>query len=252
MRLEHSQSELDSETRLRHLIWLVGTGAAVLLACGPTIEFGLLYFMLHEAPLFVIWAVLGLRAALLSCTLVTGLALIVWGLASPADWAVTVLISPIVVVGMSILKPVFRLASVTSLAISSWLLIGSPLVLVYLFIATGGKWDAAFASVSFLLISGASCGVAASLIVSIIRRALIWSGSSLGTRASLEEASLPEQLESALVLVTYIPLMLLVYYSAESYLDQTYEQIEKLADREFSLLSSGVLLTNLNLATAVG
>ena len=43
----------------RHALWLWLTACSVLLVCIPPTEFGLLYFVLHEAPLFLILVLLG-------------------------------------------------------------------------------------------------------------------------------------------------------------------------------------------------
>ena len=221
-------------------IWLLATAISTTLVCAPPIEFGLLYFVLHEAPLFVIWALLGSRPALLSSVLVVVSAFVAWGVDSQVDWSATVLITPLIIVSMSVLRRLFTRTGVAWLAISAWLFVGSPFVFAYLFFVTGGNWIAAFTSLAYLLVSGATSGVVATIVLALIRGRSATSHEINGAGELSDTVSLPELLESILVVVAYVPLVLLVYYSSQSYLEQTYDQIESIAESRFELVASGV------------
>lgn len=221
-------------------IWLLATALSIALVCAPPIEFGLLYFVLHEAPLFVIWALFGSRRAVFSSVAVVFSAFVAWGIDSPVDWTATVLITPLLIVAMSSLRRLFIRTGVAWLAISAWLFIGSPFVFAYLFIVTGGNWIAAFTSLSYLLVSGATSGVLATIVLAVIRARFVASDVLHDTGELPDTVSLPELLESILVVVAYVPLVLLVYYSSQSYLEQTYDQIESIAESRFELVASGV------------
>ncbi|MCH1553172.1 MAG: ATP-binding protein, partial [Luminiphilus sp.] len=231
---------LSASGRTVQSIWLLATALSIALVCAPPIEFGLLYFVLHEAPLFVIWALLGSRRALLSSVLVVVSAFFAWGLDSYVDWSATVLITPLLLVAMSALRRLFTRTGVAWLAISAWLLVGSPFVFGYLFFVTGGNWIAAFTSLAYLLVSGATSGVVATIVLAVIRARFATFHEITGAGELSDTVSLPELLESILVVVAYVPLVLLVYYSSQSYLEQTYDQIESIAESRFELVASGV------------
>ena len=221
-------------------IWLLATALSIAFVCAPPIEFGLLYFVLHEAPLFVIWALFGSRRAVLSSVTVVFSAFVAWGIDSPVDWTATVLITPLLIFAMSLLRRLFTRTGVAWLAISAWLFIGSPFVFAYLFFVTEGNWIAAFTSLSYLLVSGATSGVLATIVLAVIRARFVASDVLHDTGELPDTVSLPELLESILVVVAYVPLVLLVYYSSQSYLEQTYSQIESIAESRFELVASGV------------
>ncbi len=231
---------LSASDRTAQSIWLLATALSIAFVCAPPIEFGLLYFVLHEAPLFVIWALFGSRRAVLSSVAVVFSAFAAWGIDSPVDWTATVLITPLLIVAMSLLRRLFTRTGVAWLAISAWLFIGSPFVFAYLFFVTGGNWIAAFTSLSYLLVSGATSGVLATIFLAVIRARFVASDVLHDTGELPETVSLPELLESILVVVAYVPLVLLVYYSSQSYLEQTYSQIESIAESRFELVASGV------------
>ncbi len=231
---------LSASDRTAQSIWLLATALSIAFVCAPPIEFGLLYFVLHEAPLFVIWALFGSRRAVLSSVAVVFSAFVAWGIDSPVDWTATVLITPLLIVAMSLLRRLFTRTGVAWLAISAWLFIGSPFVFAYLFFVTGGNWIAAFTSLSYLLVSGATSGVLATIFLAVIRARFVASDVLHDTGELPETVSLPELLESILVVVAYVPLVLLVYYSSQSYLEQTYSQIESIAESRFELVASGV------------
>ncbi|MGB0221774.1 MAG: ATP-binding protein [Luminiphilus sp.] len=231
---------LSASDRTAQSIWLLATALSIAFVCAPPIEFGLLYFVLHEAPLFVIWALFGSRRAVLSSVAVVFSAFVAWGIDSPVDWTATVLITPLLIVAMSLLRRLFTRTGVAWLAISAWLFIGSPFVFAYLFFVTGGNWIAAFTSLSYLLVSGATSGVLATIVLAVIRARFVASDVLHDTGELPDTVSLPELLESILVVVAYVPLVLLVYYSSQSYLEQTYSQIESIAESRFELVASGV------------
>ena len=231
---------LSASDRTAQSIWLLATALSIAFVCAPPIEFGLLYFVLHEAPLFVIWALFGSRRAVLSSVAVVFSAFVAWGIDSPVDWTATVLITPLLIVAMSLLRRLFTRTGVAWLAISAWLFIGSPFVFAYLFFVTGGNWIAAFTSLSYLLVSGATSGVLATIVLAVIRARFVVSDVLHDTGELPDTVSLPELLESILVVVAYVPLVLLVYYSSQSYLEQTYSQIESIAESRFELVASGV------------
>ena len=231
---------LLASDRTAQSIWLLATALSMTFVCAPPIEFGLLYFVLHEAPLFVIWALFGSRRAVLSSVLVVFSAFVAWGIGSPVDWTATVLITPLLIVAMSLLRRLFTRTGVAWLAISAWLFVGSPFVFAYLFFVTGGNWIAAFTSLSYLLVSGATSGVLATIVLAVIRARFVASNVLRDAGELPDTVSLPELLESILVVVAYVPLVLLVYYSSQSYLEQTYTQIESIAESRFELVASGV------------
>ena len=154
---------------------------------------------------------------------------------------------------MSALRRLFTRTGVAWLAISAWLFVGSPIVFTYLFFVTAGNWIAAFTSLAYLLVSGATSGVLATIVLAVIRARFVASDVLHDTGELPDTVSLPELLESILVVVAYVPLVLLVYYSSQSYLEQTYDQIESIAESRFELVASGVdpqsvSITNLPLA----
>ena len=235
-----SDRRLSASGLTAQSIWLLATTLSIAFVCAPPMEFGLLYFVLHEAPLFVIWALFGSRQALLSSVLVVVSAFFSWGLDSHVDWTATVLITPLLLVGMSALRRLFTRTGVAWLAISAWLFVGSPIVFTYLFFVTAGNWIAAFTSLAYLLVSGATSGVLATIVLAVIRARFVASDVLHDTGELPDTVSLPELLESILVVVAYVPLVLLVYYSSQSYLEQTYDQIESIAESRFELVASGV------------
>jgi len=230
-----------------NIVWLLTTLLAVILVCLPPVEFGLLYFVFHEVPLFVTWSLLGCRRSVISSLVTIIAAYLSWGANSPVDWGATVIISPIVLLSMELLKRLFDTKGVAWLAISAWLLAGSPLVFCFLLIMTDGNWAASFTSISYLLISGASSGVFATLLISFLQSEKLQSSGWIDLPANDEPLDLPQILESILVVVAYLPLVLLVYYTSKSYLDQTYDQINAIAESRFELVISGVDIEQLGM-----
>ena len=230
-----------------NILWLVTTVLAVILVCLPPVEFGLLYFVFHEVPLFVTWSLLGCRRSVISSLVTIVAAYLSWGANSPVDWGATVLISPVVLLTMELMRRLLDTKGVAWLAISAWLFAGSPLVFCFLLIMTDGNWAASFTSISYLLISGASSGVFATLLVSLLQTDKWQSNDWIDLPVNNEPLGLPQILESILVVVAYLPLVLLVYYTSKSYLDQTYDQINAIAESRFELVVSGVAMEQLDI-----
>jgi len=234
----HLTTLVVDKSRYRGL-WLWLTACSVLLVCIPPTEFGLLYFVLHEAPLFLLLVLSGLRLALFASVLVLASAWFVWGSASYIDWAVTVAITPFILVAISLLRGVVRSSGIAWLAITAWFVVGCPIVLTILY-GTSGSWDVAQISVAYLLISGATSGVLASLVLLILNLSSSFFRLPEPVAALIPRQSLPELLESGLVVIAFFPLILQVSYSAQSYLNQTYEQIGSDAQTRFDLVRRGV------------
>lgn len=230
---------------INRTLWLLLTLASGLVACAPPLEFGLLYFALHEAPLFLILFLMGVRAALVASGLVAMAALLTWGLGSHIDWLVTVAITLPIVFSMDRLRRKIGTASIAWLAMSAWLFVGSPMVLVVLYFSTLGNWQASQMSVAYLLISGATSGILASAVILLINLCTAVFPVTLRRFISTPKPGLPQILESGLVVIAFLPLLLLVSYSAQSYLQQTYEQIGTDAKTRFELAARGVALDKL-------
>ena len=120
-----------------HALWLWLTACSVLLVCIPPTEFGLLYFVLHEAPLFLILVLLGLRLALFASVPVLASAWFFWGSASYIDWTVTVAITPFILAAISVLRGMVRSSGIAWLAITAWFVVGCPIVLTILYGTSG-------------------------------------------------------------------------------------------------------------------
>lgn len=232
-------------------LWLLLTVASLLVACAPPLEFGLLYFALHEAPLFLILFFMGVRAALLASGVVSVAALLTWGLGSHIDWLVTVAITLPILVGMHQIGRQFGTAGIAWRAISAWLFVGAPIGLAVLYFSTSGNWQASQISVAYLLISGATSGVLASAIILLINFGTAVFPVTFGRFISIPKPGLPQILEAGLVVIAFLPLLLLVSYSAQSYLQQTYEQIGTDAKTRFELAARGVALEKLGVQMSV-
>jgi PAS domain S-box-containing protein len=220
--------------------WAVLTGCAVLLAAGPTISLGLLYLILHMIPLIVILAWRGLASALVATAITLAASFLVWGVSSPVDWLVVMLPGVVSLIVMHLLMRPRQDHAGFGVALSgltAWVFVSAPLSYLILLVF-GVGFEGRLISVAYLLVSSALSVVIAALI-GFLGALLSARSNTLGRRFSIStRLSLSQMIEAGFVGIVAIPLMWAAWISADSYVDDTLQEINQLAEIEVERLQN--------------